>query len=411
MTEKDMLTIARLGHEGDGLAESPNGIVAVPGALPGDRVAVDKAGRPVLLDAANPERVVPRCRHFGTCGGCVSQHMAPRLYASWKLEGLITALVRAGISQSLDTTVTVPPGTRRRMVLSASRGADGRVHLGFHGRRAHAVVDIEECPVSAPQLTARLDTVRSMVEPIVRSDAEVRITVTTSAQGLDVALRTERKRHPLSAAVRQRIVAACAGSGVARVTLDDEPLVMLVEPLIDAPGGALSFPPGAFTQAVPEAEQAIAGCITQGLGKAKSVADLFCGIGTFTVTAAKRARTLALDSDRASIDALERSIRRISGLKPVEARARDLIGEPLSAMELRDFDAVVLDPPRAGAKAQCEALARSTVKSVVMVSCNPATFARDLAILVSGGFTIRRITPVDQFLWSSHLEVVAQLSR
>jgi 23S rRNA (uracil1939-C5)-methyltransferase len=358
----------------------------------------------------NSERATPPCDHFGACGGCVAQHMGPTLYAAWKRDLLSIALARHAVTATIEETIASPPASRRRLVLTAIGGRSAP-RFGFHRRRSSDLVDITQCTIADPRIVRALPALRTLAAILAPSIGEVRLTVTATRQGLDVSIERAKDAASIPAAARQAAVSHCAPAGIVRLTVDRDPVATLAEPLIDTPAGPLAFPPGAFVQAVADAEAAIAALITQALLKSKTAADLFCGIGTFTFAAAKHARTLAFDADRAAIDALKTSARRIMGIKPVDARVRDLFAEPLSPMELKGFDAVVLDPPRAGAKAQCEAIAASRVPRVVMVSCNPATLARDLATLTAAGFRIERLTPIDQFLWSPHLEAVAVLQR
>lgn len=410
VSETSPSIVSRLGHEGDGLVETPQGVIPVFGALPGDEISLAADGTPAIARRLNFERADPPCPHFGTCGGCVAQHMAPALYAAWKRDLLATSLARQGVTATIDETIVSPPASRRRLVLTAVGGRGGP-RLGFHRRRSSDLVAITQCTIADPRIVRALPALRTLAAVLAPSVGELRITVTATQQGLDVSIERSKDAGSIPAAARQAAVSQCAPAGIVRLTVDRDPVATLAEPLIDTPAGPLVFPPGVFVQAVAEAEAAIWAIITAAFHKTKSAADLFCGIGTFTFAAARHARTLAVDADRAAIDALKASARRIKSVKPVETRVRDLFAEPLSPMELKGFDAVVLDPPRAGAKAQCEAIAASRVPRVVMVSCNPATLARDLAILTAAGFRIERLTPIDQFLWSPHLEAVAVLHR
>lgn len=402
--------VDRIGHEGDGLLDTPEGAIPVFGALPGDEITIAPDGRATLARQLNPQRADPPCPHFGACGGCVAQHLAPGLYSAWKRDLLATALARQGVAVTLDEIVTAPPASRRRLVLTAM-AAKGGPQVGFHRRRSSDLVAITDCTIADPRLVRALPALRTLAGILAPSKGELRITATATRQGLDVSIERPKDAGSISAAARQAAVSQCAPAGIARLTVDRDPVATLAEPVIDTPAGAVVFPPGAFVQAVAEAEAAISAIIAAALHKTRTAADLFCGIGTFTFAAARSARTLAVDADRTAIDALKASARHIKGVKPVETRVRDLFAEPLSPMELRAFDAVVLDPPRAGAKAQCEAIAASRVPRVVMVSCNPATLARDLAILTAAGFRIERLKPIDQFLWSPHLEAVTVLQR
>jgi 23S rRNA (uracil1939-C5)-methyltransferase len=363
-------------------------------------------GVPELLSDPSPDRRAPICRHFGTCGGCVAQHMSDPLYADWKRGIVVDALRHRGIDADVAPLASIPPASRRRAVLTARRTASGIV-LGYHRRKSHDLFGLEECPVLSPAIVDQLASLRTLVAALGVADA--RLTVLATASGLDVALETEKA---LTASDNARLVqAAAAQSRLARVAVNKAIAFERTRPILDIGGATATPPPGAFVQAVAEAEQMMSDAVLDATSKAKRVADLFCGIGAFTLRLARRARLLAIDADRTAVAALEAAARQSQGLKPIEARVRDLFRDPLSPRELEGFDAVVFDPPYAGAKAQAEALARASVPVVVAVSCNPATLARDLRILIDGGYRIDRIVPIDQFVYSAHVEAVVILRR
>lgn len=401
--------VRRLGSEGDGIVETPDGPVFVPGALPGDRVTV-AGGRVTGFTAATgaDRRADMLCPHVGRCGGCSLQHLADELYARWKPTLLAGALAQHGIDAPIAPVVQVGHRTRRRAVLTAIR--QGRsVEIGFRERQSHRLEPITACAVLLPEITASLPAIREIAGLLLQDKGEAHVTVLATRHGLDVAFdagAAERGTEPRSAVAR-----VARGHPIARLSLRGDPLFLSAMPVLDVAGIDVLPPPGAFVQAVRGAEEAMQAIVGTALAKAKRVADLFAGLGTFTFPAARRARVLAVDSDSALIAALGEAARKAQGLKAVETKVRDLLRDPLSPRELDAFDAVVLDPPRAGAKAQAEAIARSGVKTVVAVSCNPATLARDLRILVDGGLAIEAVTPIDQFLFTPHLETVAVLRR
>jgi 23S rRNA (uracil1939-C5)-methyltransferase len=406
----DELEIAALGAQGDGIAETAAGRVYVPFALPGERVEAGAGGEPRLLSQPSPDRVAPLCRHFGVCGGCVAQHMGERLYAEWKRGIVIAALGQHGLAPAVGPLHRMPPASRRRAVLTARREVrqGGRIVLGYHRRRSPDLVGIEECPVLLPRMVAELPGLRAIAAAL--PAPETRLTVLATPAGLDVAVEAGRGRLAPSAAAE--IARIAAQHRLARVAVDGEVVVKRAAPLLEtAAGASIAVPPGAFVQAVEKAERLMAGLVAEAAGKARRIADLFCGVGTFTFALAARARVLALDRDPAAIAALTASARRAQGLKPVEARVRDLFLAPLSPKELEGFDAVVFDPPRAGARAQAQQLARAGVPTVVAVSCDPGTLARDARLLVDGGYAIESVTPIDQFLFSAHVETLAVLRR
>ncbi|MEZ5850779.1 MAG: hypothetical protein R3D68_09050 [Hyphomicrobiaceae bacterium] len=405
------LSVVRLGGDGDGVVETPDGPRFVAGALPGELVTLACDGGVVEIARTSPERRGEAlCPHFGACGGCSLQHLSDDLYTTWKASQLTQALQRHGLETEgiVAPLWRVPANSRRRAALGV-RLARGKAEIGFNVARSHDLEPLEACAVLTPGIMRGLDGLKALAGVLLPRDGEARVTVIDTAAGLDAAFAMPRAK--LTAEQRSACVAIARANRIARVTAGDEDVVVLDPPALDIAGVAVVPPPGAFVQAVAEAEVEMARLVVDGVGKAKSVADLFAGLGTFTFGVARRARVLAVDSERALLAALDAGARKASGLKPITTKVRDLFGDPLSPRELDTFDAVVLDPPRAGAKAQAEALAKSKVRTVVAVSCHPATLARDLAILTAGGYRLQRATPVDQFLFTPHLEAVAVLTR
>jgi 23S rRNA (uracil1939-C5)-methyltransferase len=427
--QPEEVEITALGVQGDGVAETPGGARYVAFALPGERVAAGSDGPPRLLSSPSPDRAQPVCRHYGRCGGCVTQHMGDRLYAEWKRGIVVGALRSRGLEPAVEPLRRVPAGSRRRAVLTARR-AEGRVVLGYHRRRSHELVDIEECPVLLGGIVARLPALRA-IAALLPAPA-VRLTVLDTPGGLDVAadigVRKGKDGHrdggkgsrkgdsPMIGRDAATALARIAAQhGLARVTVGGEVLVELVRPRLRIGEADLAIPPGAFVQAVRQSETMMRDLATAALdcapGRSRRIADLFCGVGTFTLALARRDRVLAVDSDAAAVAALTVAAQHARGLKPIEAKMRDLFREPLTARELEPFDAVVLNPPRAGAQAQARELARSGVETVVAVSCDPGTLARDAQILTDGGYAIASVTPVDQFVYAAHVETVAVLRK
>ena len=404
---KRVVEITRLGAQGDGIAETPEGAVYLPFALPGERWRIAD-GRSVEGLTESSHRQQPLCPHFGQCGGCVAQHMVPELYRSWKKAALVDPFAHRGIAVTPQPMRIVAAHSRRRAFFGVARRGD-EVVLGFREEGRHALVDLTECPVLDPAITSALPMLRELARLALPPDAGGRLIVTRVECGLDVAIENGSAR--LGPEVRADLARRAARAGLQRLTVFGDAVYMEQVPWLTLGGVRVELPAGAFLQAVPEAEAAMTELITQSVRKAKSVADLFSGLGTFTFPLARKARVLAVDSERRSIEALEKAARGASGLKPVTTRIRDLMREPLSRGELEAFDAVVLDPPRSGAKAQAEALARSRVPTVVMASCNPATAGRDARILIDGGYRLESVTPIDQFLYSAHLELVAVFRR
>jgi 23S rRNA (uracil1939-C5)-methyltransferase len=399
--------IVRLGAQGDGIAEAPDGRPRfVPFALPGERVRVIGDEMPEVVGPASPDRRAPICRHFGVCGGCVAQHMSETLYADWKRSIVVEAFRQRGLAPDVGQLIRVPPGSRRRAVLTCKR-AGASITLGYHGRRSHALFDLDECPVLVPGIVAALPGLRAIAGLL--PAGECRVTVLATPAGLDVSVEGKFRSPNASAAAAMARIAA--DHRFARITLSGETIIERSSPMLQASGVGVVPPPGAFVQAVAQAEDALAAAVMERIGRPKRTADLFCGLGTFAFALGARSRVAAFDSDQAAIAALREAVRHASGLKPIEARVRDLFREPLSPRELAPFDAVVLDPPRAGAKAQCEALAKSQVPRIVYVSCDPATLARDARTLVDAGYRLGEVVPIDQFLFSAHVELVAAFAR
>lgn len=412
------LTIDRLGAQGDGIAETPDGPVFVPFTLPGERVRAALASDGKHADAvevldASPARAEPVCPHFGSCGGCSLQHFERDAYLAWKRDLVVRALRSRGLDVAVEPCRAVPPGSRRRATFALERqGRDqGKGHakhivLGYRRTRSHDTIGIEVCPILSPRIVAALPALKETLAPLLGGKQEARVAVTETEMGLDVVV--EGARPPGTALAK--LAGQASACGLARITAGDE-TVMLAPPMLHLGKAEVRVPPGAFLQASPAAEYEMTALVREGVGKAKSVADLFAGLGTFTFALAERAAVDAYEENAAALAALVEAARHTPKLKPVRTYRRDLFRDPLGWHELKPYDAVVFDPPRAGAAAQAEQLAKSKVKRLVAVSCNPGTLARDLRILADGGYAIARVIPVDQFLFSSHVEVVAHLTR
>lgn len=413
----ETLTIARLGSGGDGIADTSAGPVYVPFTLPGEVVAVARVknhATVMSMSVASPERVTPPCVHFGpdgrngTCGGCTLQHAGDALYHAFKRNLVVAALKSKGLTPEVAPLVIAWPGERRRVVFTARKTEKGML-LGFNQAGSHHIVSIDHCPIASDGIVSRLEDIRRVAGAIATSSEPFRLTVLETLSGLDLAfegVKTVGDRE-------RRAVTQCVLSlrGIARVSNDGEILIEPQKPEIDFGGVRVSPPAGGFTQATKEAEEAMAGLVLAAIGKAKRVADLFAGSGTFALRIARKAKVHAVEGEEKAVKALDHAARNTQGLKPVTVERRDLFRRPLMASELKAYDAVVFDPPRAGAEDQCRELARSDVKTIVAVSCNPVSLARDLAILTAAGYRIRLVTPIDQFLWSAHVEAVAVLEK
>lgn len=411
MAEK-ILKISRLGAQGDGVAEGDGGAVFVPFALAGEtvRALVDgERGQLIEVDAASIDRVAPSCRHFGTCGGCQLQHLAIDKYRDWKRGLVEQALQARGLAIDVLPLFSVGEGARRRATMTARR-IGKVVELGFHGAGSHDLVEVGMCPVLAPEIVAILPGLRGLLADLLQPDAGARVYALACNNGLDVDV-TGSLGKP-SAQGLAKLAKAADALGLARLSLNGDPMYQAGQPMIRCGQAEIVPPPGVFLQASSAAEAEMARIAIGAFGKkARQVADLFCGVGAFSFVLASKAKVVAIDNDSAAIEALQDGIRRTQGVRGIETRMRDLFQEPLSRKELEGFDLVVFDPPRAGARAQAEMIARSKVPTVVAVSCNPATLARDLRILVDGGYRVDSVHPIDQFLYTHHVEVVAVLRR
>jgi 23S rRNA (uracil1939-C5)-methyltransferase len=379
----------------------------VPYTAPGDLVRVED-GRLVEIVEPGPHRVLPVCRHFGVCGGCALQHLDDETYRAFKRDLVVQTLAQRGIEQvAVDASMAVAPQTRRRASLKALK-QKGETKIGFNARQSHAVVDMHECHVLTPELFVLVGKLRVLMHAILRDGEQAELHLTEADNGFDLSLKTKRASTP---AVTAQIAPRAAQTGLIRVTEGSEPLAEFEAPRLKIAGVDIRLPPESFLQSTTESERFLQSYVLENIGKAKSVADLFCGIGTFSLPLAAQAKVQAFDSDAAMIAALTAAARGAKGLKPLAAERRDLFRRPLMAAELNGFDAIVLDPPHAGAAAQTEQIAKSKTGRVVYVSCSPASFARDARTLIDGGFRLAAVTPVDQFLWSAQLELAARFER
>jgi 23S rRNA (uracil1939-C5)-methyltransferase len=410
----EQLIITHLGHRGDGVADTPAGPVYVPYTLPGEAVTVEPVpGHPdrrhlVHVDKPSHERATPVCKHFGQCGGCAIQHWSLAEYHLWKRSLVVEALEHAGLIAPVEPLIDAHGQGRRRATLHARRGTHDLLEVGFTAPRAHHIIAIDRCPILTPALDGAVQTAWAIAEILKPANKPLDIHVTATDSGMDVDVRGS---GPLSAGRTTALAGLAEKHKLARLTRHGELVAQRSQPTLKVGRAHVPLPPGAFLQATAEGEAALARLVLGHVGAPKRVADLFAGIGTFALRLAEVARVSAADLEASAIKALERAAQTTSGLKPVEAIARDLFRRPFMAAELKAFDAVVFDPPRQGAEAQARELAKSKVPTVVAVSCDAATFARDAGILVDSGYKLTSVTPVDQFRYSPHVELVAKFAR
>lgn len=392
-------TIDSLGHKGEGIVLVDGRKVFVPFALPGELVTLDvegERGRLVEVLEPSPDRRTAPCPHFGVCGGCQLQHLDETAYAAFKIGLIETALQQAGIAAKVSRFVLAHGAGRRRATLHARR--DG---AGYMRQRSHDLLDLDRCPILVPALARAPEIARALGAAV--GDCDVSFSATNT--GIDVAIR----KAPKSVRV-EKLVPLANDLGLARLALEREMVLLRQQPSVTMGRSEVDLPIGSFLQATAEAEEVLADYVLKAVGKTKSVADLFCGIGPFALRLAEIAPVYAADSDRAGIAALDKAARHTRGLKTITAKARDLFRDPLTRFEL-NFDTVVLDPPRAGAEAQVKEIAASKLRHVVMVACDPKSFARDAAKLVQAGFMLDDLVAVDQFSWSTHIELAATFRR
>ncbi|MEK9753391.1 MAG: class I SAM-dependent RNA methyltransferase [Rhodospirillaceae bacterium] len=403
------LTIIRLGRHGDGIAEGETGPVFVAGALPGERIEADVAGergRLLRVLEAAPERVSAPCPLFGACGGCSVQHLAMATSAEWKRGAVATALANRGIDVPVDTLIDAHGAGRRRVTLHV-RQESGQIRVGFMRARSHDLLEIDHCPVLAPELEGAIGAARELARCL-PGRRRLDVTATLTETGLDVALLSAGE---LDYAALTGLSETADRLDLARLSADGDPVVTRRDPVLSIGGAKLLPPAGGFLQATAAGETALAALMLEHAGNCERVIDLFAGCGPFTLRLARQAQVDAFDSDAKALAALDAAWRGAPGLKAVVTKKRDLFENPVAAEDLKPHDAALFDPPRAGAEAQARELARSSVATVIAVSCEPATFARDAEILIQGGYRLERVTPVDQFRFTGHVEIVGMFRR
>jgi len=413
------VTIATLGAQGDGIAQTPDGPVYVPQAVPGDRlrVALGKrrgegfVGEIIARLADGPGRVTPPCRHFSTCGGCATQHLDNALYAEWKRDLVATNLARRHLNPAVVAPLRRTAADGRRRVHLAARATAKGVLLGFNQRRSHRIMDIRDCLVMRPALRAMLGPLRALLATVLPRNTEARLLLTETRNGFDLLVTTP---HDFNTDARTAWAEFAADNQVARIqwrpesTAIAEPLALLATPRVAFAHIDVAIPSGGFLQASARAESIMVEILLGAIGEAKNVADLFAGCGAFTLPLAKHGcHVHAVDYDADAIAALHAAAGAAQLGGRITGEARDLFRRPIQAKELSVYDAVLFDPPRAGAAAQVEQITRAAIPVVLAVSCNPASFASDAATLTGAGYDLQWVIPIDQFVYSQHVELVA----
>jgi 23S rRNA (uracil1939-C5)-methyltransferase len=404
------LKIERLATRGEGLAYGPDGAAFVPCALPGETIIAEldgARGKLVEIITPSPDRVPAFCRYFSICGGCAVQTLAREPYAQWKQSLLADAMRQAGLNTTADDLADAHGEGRRRATFHARPDALGRATTGFMEARTHDIVEIEECPLLAPSLREAPAIARGLAQVLAASGKPLDILTAATSSGLDIDI----KGHgPLNENETQRLVGFASRHDLARLSNHGAVVALSRPPLVAIGKVVVAIPPGAFLQATEAGEVRLAAEVCAALKDASRIADLFAGVGTFSLRLAEFATIRAVDSDGAALAALAKAAGG-AGLRPISIETRDLFRRALTAPELAPFDALVFDPPRAGAELQARAIANARIPIVVAVSCNAQTFARDAAILCAGGYQLERVLPIDQFRCSAHLEIVATFRR
>jgi 23S rRNA (uracil1939-C5)-methyltransferase len=394
--------VESLGLKGDGLVRAGDLVLAVPKVLAGEEIDL-AMGKLTRVVSASPERIAPFCKHYDRCGGCKFQHWQVEPYQNWKRNLLTEALAAKGLKPDVGSLVDAHGEGRRRVSLHV-RERDGVWSAGFMEQKSHDLIAIDQCPVLVSALHNVMPLAAAFGLPMGNCD----VAITAADSGLDVSVKAERKAVPRRMDVLTEIV---RNHNIQRLTINGEIFVATSSPMMQVGNATVGLPVTSFLQATRRGEETLAALVLEHVKGAKHVADLFCGIGPFALRLAEKAKVYAADDDKLAIASLQAAVKNTQGLKPLTAQARELFREPLTPLELNVFDAVVVDPPRAGAEAQARSLARSKVKRVVMVSCDVMSFARDAAVLVAGGYRFKSVTPVDQFKWTGHLEMVGLFER
>jgi 23S rRNA (uracil1939-C5)-methyltransferase len=410
----EKLLIDHVGHRGDGVGFVDGEAVYVPYTLAGETVEVAAVPghhpdrrRLLAVEVASPARIAPFCPHFGVCGGCAIQHWQMEQYRAWKRNLVVETLKQAQLDCEVAPLIDAHGLGRRRITLHARMGTHQVLRVGFAAANSHDLIPVDRCPILDPALSAALDAAWALAEPLLANGKPLDIQATATRGGLDIDVRGSGPLKPDMIALASRIAEQ---HRLARLTRHGELVVQRSAPVITIGTAEVVLPPGSFLQATVAGEETLAALVAERCGKARHIADLFCGVGPFALRLAARARVSAFDSDSGEVTAWQEAAT-APGLKPVKAEARDLFRRPLVPQELREFDVVVFDPPRQGAQAQALQIAASKVPVVIAVSCNAATFARDARILVDGGYKIEGVTPVDQFRHTPHVELVARFAR
>ncbi|NNK79173.1 MAG: class I SAM-dependent RNA methyltransferase [Litoreibacter sp.] len=395
--------IERINLKGEGV--SADGMT-IPRTLPGEGIDVAEDGSVRIITPA-PDRVAPPCRHFRSCGGCAMQHASDPFVAAWKTQMIRTGLAARGIDTEIREIHTSPPHSRRRATLHGRRTKKG-VLVGFHSRASETLIEVPDCQLLHPEIMTGMPALKALTLFGASRKGEISLAVTCSEAGLDIDIRDAK---PLEPQQLVELSVLAEKFNLARLCWDGEVIATRNPPIQTFGTAVVVPPPSAFLQATEHGQVTLQAAVAEVLGTARSVTDLFAGCGTFSLPAANTAEVWALEGDESLIHVLDQAWRKSTGLKKVNAEFRDLFRRPVLPQEFSGQDAVIIDPPRAGAQAQSIELAQSEVPMIAAVSCNPVTFARDAEILIKGGYRLDWVQPVDQFRWSTHVELAAQFTK
>ena len=400
----DSVPIVRLTARGDGVTADGRFVL---GAAVGDHVRFESGS--VVIEPG-PGHVVAPCRHFPECGGCQLQHITDADYCSFVTDRIIKGLAFVGIVPDWIAPVALsPPKSRRRASLRAVK-RQGKLSLGFNAEGSHTIVDIRQCEILLPQLFDLVDPIRTLLKAAIPEGQGAGVTLTASDTGVDLLLANVQAEGLDEI---ERLTDFANANDLARLSIEGahgvETLAMARLPMLAMGGVPVALPAAPFLQATREGEAALVAAVTESVGDAKHIADLFCGLGTFALPLSASARVTAADAAGPAVAALSAAARQHR--RKLETAHRDLFRRPLTPDELAVFDAVVFDPPRAGAQSQAAALARSDVTTIVAVSCNPNTFSRNAETLHKAGYRLKKLWPIAQFRWSTHVELVAAFER
>ncbi|MBY0280604.1 MAG: hypothetical protein K2W94_00390 [Alphaproteobacteria bacterium] len=413
-------TIYSLSHEAEGIGEFEGHTIRIPFSLPGEQIAFKQIGSKKrrkfvfqAVESASDARVTPVCRHFTQCGGCTLQHMSADLYKEFKKSLITIPLQEHGLDPFLvDDIIILPFGKRRRANLDIIKKNDV-VYLGFHRWKSHQIIDLKECHTLSPALKSLLDPFKIALNIVLDNFQKAKIFLTETKSGVDFSFEVQGVLE-LTESQREILKSFALENKLARFVFKHgkkiDCIYKITDPVVTFDGADVAVDAYSFLQATEEADEILTSLVMKHVPSTlRKAADLFCGRGTFSFPISRFAPVDSFELDKSALNALEDAV--LKSQRNITSYQRNLFDEPLSISELKGYEMVVIDPPRAGALEQVKTLKDSKVQTIVYVSCNPQTFARDAKELVDGGYILKEITAVDQFAWSAHLEVVGVFAK